>query len=603
MDGWMGKALKIDLRERSAEIENLPGRAELNFLGGRGLGDYILAERLNPDVDPLSPENILVAAVGPLTATVVPTTGRMAMISKSPLTGTIFDSNAGGHWGPALKKAGFDALIIRGSCDELHRIEIYENDVKIIPCPELREKSTTSTWRSLQEKASDYRHLSIGPAGENEVRFASVAVGKNGTLGRGGLGAVLGSKNIKAISVRGDKKPGIADEKEVDSVKKKSRAWLEDSSLTEGRLRELGTAMLMNLINEAGVLPTHNFQKTQFDLADRISGENIARKLPSTSSSCYNCPITCSRNITGGEEEKSSPEFESLGLLGANLGLSDPDFVTELNQLCDELGLDTISTGSVLSCYIEMSDKGYIDSPLSFGSREKIDEYIELIAFREGIGDELAEGSLRFASEYGASELSMQVKGLDIPAFDPRGMKGQALGYITSNRGACHQRANMMTWELLGIPENVDRFSEDDKAPLVVHQQNLNAILDSLIVCKFTLFALAEGFYREMLNAVTGADLSEGEFMKIGRRIWNLERLYNLAAGFRRRDDSLPLRFKQEKGSGPAAEVIVNEKKMLDSYYQKRGWDKRGFPLPDKLSELDLEKFSGLLPGGGGHDV
>ncbi len=597
MYGWMGKILYIDLNSGKIEKKMLTDYQRKKFLGGRGLGVNILAEEIDPDVDPFSHRNRIVFSAGPLTATEVPTTGRMAVATKSPLTETIFDSNAGGHWGPELKRAGYDALVLSGKLEKLSRIKIFDDRVEILSCNDLKEEKTSSAWRKLKDNESDYKHLVIGPAGENTVRFASIAVGKNRTLGRGGTGGVLGCKNIKAISVRGSQSPEIADPVKIDEVKKKSSAWLKESSLTENRLNELGTAMLMNLINEAGVLPTHNFQRTQFPEADSISGENLSDRLTASKSSCYNCPIACSKTVMIDGEEKSGPEYESLGLLGANLGLGDPDIVTELNNLCDELGLDTISTGSVISCLMEMNEKNIVDSPVSFGQRKGIWTIIEKISRREGLGDELAEGSLRFAQKYTAPELAMQVKGLDIPAFDPRGMKGQALGYITSNRGACHQRANMMTVELLGLPEQVDRFSEENKAPLVVHQQNLNCILDSLIVCKFTLFALAEGFYKEMLSAVTGEEYSRDDFFKIGERIWNLERLFNTAAGFSRENDTLPARFGRENGSGPASGNVVNEEIMLDEYYKIRGWNENGIPEESKLKELELDRYRDFLPG------
>lgn len=598
MNGWMGKILKADLTNRNFTEEDISCSHLSSYLGGRGLGVFLLSRSISPGTVPLSRENKVIFSVGPLTATVIPTTGRMAMVSKSPLTHTIFDSNAGGFWGPSLKKAGYDALVLGGRAKSLSRIEIDENGVEIMPCPELTGEKTTATWEFLKDKRPEMDHLMIGPAGEKQVKYASVAVGKNRTLGRGGLGAVLGYKNIKAISVRGNKEPRIAREDHLDEIKKKSISWLEDSSLTSQRLEQLGTAMLMNLSNDAGVLPTHNFQETQFSGADKISGEQLSQKTFSSKSSCYNCPIACSRSLKVAGEERASPEYESLGLLGANLGLDDPDLVTELNHLCDELGLDTISTGSVLSCLMEMSEKNFIASDFYFGRKQGLKNIINKIARREGLGDELAEGSLAFAREYGASRLAMQVKGLDIPGFDPRGMKGQALGYMTSNRGACHQRANMMSWELLGYPRQIDRFSESDKAPIVIQQQNFNAILDSLIVCKFTFFALAEGVYQQMLSAVTGKNFTAEAFFKIGERIWNLERLFNAGAGFSREHDTLPERFKQEEGSGPALGKVVNEEKMLDEYYDLRNWTQAGIPKKEKLKELNLQQFMHLLPGG-----
>ncbi len=598
MPGWMGKILFIDLSSKEYQILEPGEDLYHKFLGGRGLGARLLFKFLEiPETESLSPQNTLVFSAGPLTATVVPTTGRMTLTTRSPLTGTIFDSNAGGYWGPTLKGAGYDALVITGEAETLTRLEINENSIKFVDCPELSGWNNSRTWEHLDQKLPDYQHAYIGPAGENQVYFASVSVGENRTLGRGGMGAVLGSKNLKAVSLTGSRQPGVADRKRTEKIKEKSLTWLENSPLTASRLEEMGTSMLVNLINEAGVLPTRNFQETQFAGADSISGESLRDRMEASSGSCFNCPIACARKIIGPEGEQAGPEYETIGLLGSNLGISDPELIAKFNQLCNELGLDTISTGSVIACLMELVDRGYFDYQISFDSAEGLADLIEDIARRRGLGDRLARGSLRFAREAGHPELAMQVKGLDIPAFDPRGMKGQGLGYITSNRGACHLRANMLNIELLGLPERIDRFTEEGKAALLIHQQDLNAILDSLIVCKFTLFALAEGFYREMLEAVTGVSFPEDEFYAIGERIWNLEKIFNLAVGFRRCDDSLPPRFKVEGGGGPLAGEVVKEEMMLRDYYRIRGWNSSGIPGEETLDRLKLKNFKCYLSG------
>ncbi len=599
MQGWMGKILLIDLTNQKKNSYQLPPELYHEFLGGRGLGVRLFFYFMDQlKVPPLNPDNLLIFATGPLTATVVPTSGRMTLTTRSPLTGTIFDSNAGGFFGPALKGAGYDALLIRGRAEKLTRLQINEGECQFINCDDLKHRPTGDTWQYLKQKLPRYEHLYIGPAGENKVKFATVAVGKNRTLGRGGLGAVLGSKNLKALSITGSQEPEIADYDKTEQIKEKSLTYLQESSLTSSRLEDFGTAMLVNLSNEAGILPTKNFQETQFVQADNISGEQLTASMESSSGSCFNCPIACARKIATDEGEKSGPEYESIGLLGPNLAISDPDKITELNHICNELGLDTISTGSVIACLMELSEKGYSDHSFSFADHSGLENLLKKIAFRQGLGASLAEGSLEFAREMGHPELAMQVKKLDIPAFDPRGMKGQALGYITSNRGACHLRASMLNIEMLGLPERIDRFSEQGKASLLIQQQDLNAILDSLIVCKFTLFALAEGFYREMLEAVTGLEFAAAEFYLLGARIWNLEKIYNLAVGFRKKDDTLPARFKNEEGSGPLRGEVVVEEKMLADYYQLRGWDSEGFPLQETLEELKLTDFSPYIYGG-----
>ena len=592
MCGWTGKILEISLGDKSYREISLSEDYYLEFLGGRGLGVRLFLDYAEPDINPLSGDNPIIFAAGPLTGTVIPSSGRLAVISKSPQTGTIFDSNAGGFWGAELKQAGYDAIIIKGDLGQLSRLEIDTDGVRFIEANELKNKKASSTWSYLRQSIPDYRHIYIGPAGENLVRFSSITVGQSRNFGRGGLGSVLGSKNIKAISIKGNKKVEIHDQEKALKIRDRAADWLEENPVTSNSMNRYGTSILVNLVNEAGILPTRNFQETQFASADKISGESLEKKTVSSKSSCYNCPIICSRKLkTTDGEDKSSPEYESLGLLGANLGIDDLDKVNQLNHLCNQLGLDTISTGSVIAAYIEMAEKSLIDRDINFGDGEKIEELINKIAFREGIGSEMAAGAKEFASSKGHPELAMQVKGLDLPAFDPRGLKGQALGYMTSNRGACHIRANMMNLEIFADQDKIDRYSEEGKAALLIEQQDFNAILDSLIVCKFTLLALAAGFYQEMLEAVTGINFN-GKFFEIGSRIWNLERMINLRAGFTRDDDYLPERFSSQGGSGPSKDSLVDQNTLLNEYYDLRSWDIKGQPKENLIKDLNLTEIA-----------
>ncbi|MGM0419522.1 MAG: aldehyde ferredoxin oxidoreductase family protein [Bacillota bacterium] len=596
MDGWMGTILEISLNKQSYKEKRLDFTYYAKFLGGRGLGVRLYFDYAVPQVAPLSSENPLIFAAGPLTGTLIPSTGRLAVVSKSPLTNTIFDSNAGGFWGAELKKTGYDAIIIRGSSDQQVRLKIRPGKVEFIPAQDFSGLRAAPTWDKLKQLEPGCKHVYIGPAGENQVRMASITVGKNRNFGRGGLGAVLGQKNVKAISIQGDLKVGVNNLTRARYLKEQAADWLANNSVTGESMGKYGTSILLNLVNEAGLLPTRNFQETKFAGADKISGENLAEKTVSDRGSCYNCPIVCSRKLRADKsEEKSSPEFESLGHLGSNLGIDDLESVGELNHLCNQLGLDTISTGSTIAALIEMVERGYYEYPIEFGQAEKVKDLIAAIAERQGIGDELAEGSLRFSERKGYSELAMQVKGLDIPAFDPRGMKGQALGYMTSNRGACHIRANMFNLEMFPDQDGLDRYDESGKAALLVELQDFNAILDSLIVCKFTMLALAEGLYQEMLEAVTGATFTDEEFISIGTRIWTLERLFNLQAGFSREDDYLPERFSKQKGSGPSRDSLVDQDKLLTEYYFNRDWDHSGKPNYEQVKKLGLQKFSGNL--------
>lgn len=590
MYGWMNKVLYVNLSTETIWEEKLPEGMYHTYIGGRGLGTKILYDRLKPGIDPLSEDNIVVIAVGPLTKTDVPTSGRMSLSTKSPLTNTIFDSNAGGYWGPMLKASGYDALIIQGASRKPVYLSINEEKVEIKEACSIWGKGTKETDEILAGKEGKRaQNLMIGQAGENLVRIASISVNAHRSLGRGGVGAVFGSKNLKAISVQGNRSPAIADQEKMDFINYEYKKWLKASPLTSEAMPTFGTSMLVNLINQAGALPTNNFQKTQFSFAEDISGEAMAHTILEKNTACYNCPIRCGRKTRTRKAGGHGPEYETVGLLGSNLGIKDLEAIAEMNYLCNDFGLDTISTGGVLSCLMEMVEKKYLEYPIQFGDAEKARELIQKIAFRDGLGDQLAEGAKIFASSLGHPELAMEVKGLVIPAYDPRAMKGRGLGYITSNRGACHLRGNMLGPELLGIPKMVDRFSSIGKSGLLINQQNFVAIIDSLVVCQFATFAVGEEFFARIYAAITGDEKSPQDLLDLGERIWNMERLFNLREGFTREDDRLPARFLQESASGPAAGQVFEQDTMLQEYYRSRGWDEFGIPTEAKLQELGLE--------------
>lgn len=596
MYGWMGKILDIDLTTHSIEVKGLPLDLAQKYLGGRGLGARLVWDSVPPTTDPLSPKNILVFATGPLTATQAPATGRASLSTKSPLTGTIHDSNVGGSFGVKLKQAGYDALIIRGKAHKPVYLSLSKNGVEIKEVPELWGKDTFFTLKALKQ-GDNSSVICIGPAGENLVRYAAIIADGRRAFGRGGVGAVMGSKNLKAIVVEGSKKPRIADPEQFDFVVYEARKQIKANPITSKGLPQFGTSMLVNILNEIGAFPTRNYQEPYFEGAENISGEALERLLFKRTA-CWGCPIGCGREIKIGEEVVHGPEYETIWAFGAACGIDDLETIVKANLLCNELGLDTISTGATIACAMELSQQGLLNERLSFGDAALLPEIIKKIAYRQGIGDLLAEGSKRLAERCGAPEVAMQVKGLELPAYDPRGMKGQGLAYATSNRGGCHLRANMLGPEVLGAPKLVDRFATSGKAGIVIVIQNSWAAADSLVVCVFATFAISDEYFARLLTAALGKEYKAQDLQRIGERIYNLERLYNLRAGFTRKDDTLPSRIlEQPHVKGPSSGQKVELQKMLEEYYRFRGWDADGKPTAKKLAELGLLEEDQNVPG------
>jgi len=401
----------------------------------------------------------------------------------------------------------------------------------------------------------------------------------------------MGSKNVKAIVVEGQEKNKPADQDQFKFLLYETGKLLKASPLTSQALPEFGTAVVMNVINEIGALPTRNFQQSQFEDADKISGEAITDNILVKNQACWACPITCTRiTKTKSDKEGEGPEFESAWAFGAQCGIHDLDTITEANYLCNDMGLDTISMGNTIGCAMELAEKGLFDDDLSFGQADKLLELIRDTAYRRGIGGDMAEGSYRMAKKYGSPELSMSVKKLEMPAYDPRGMQGQGLVFATGTRGACHETGNMLGPEVLALPRLIDRFATQGKAGIVSVHQDSAAVIDSLVYCKFTNLAVAEEFFARTLTAVTGELFTADDLMMVGERVWTLERLYNLREGFTKEDDTLPDRMLNEPVSGgPSEGFTVKLAPMLEEYYAFRGWNKNGVPKPEKLKELSLE--------------
>lgn len=591
--GWFGKGLRVNLSNGTVSEETIKQKDLENWIGGRGLGSLTVAREVQPDCDPLGKENKLVFAAGPLTGSRVSGSGRFSVSAKSPLTGTIFDSNSGGTWGVKLKKCGYDMLVIEGQSAVPVFLEIHSERVLIREAGKLWGADVFETNNTLRDLlGKDVSVACIGPAGENLVKYASIINDGSRALGRGGLGALMGAKNLKAVTVCGNKNISINNPEKLDFIRYETDKWIKANPITSKGLPEFGTPVLINLINELGVLPTRNFQFSQFPGALKISGEAIARDLFAGRKGCHRCPVLCARQIKTEKGITEGPEYESIWALGPECGIGNLEVIAEANRLCNRLGLDTISTGVTIGCAMELEEKGLMSTGLAFGDGQGLLQAIKEIAYRKGKGTMLAEGSRNIAAKCNAVQCAMQVKGLELPAYDPRGLQGMGLAFATSNRGGCHLRAYMIGPEALGVPKMVDRFGTGGKAGLVINQQNITAAIDSLVICLFINLAVSEEYFARTLSAMTGVDYQPQDMHLIGERIWNLERLFNLRSGIGATSDTLPQRLLEEPvKEGPSKGKMVELQPMLKEYYRFRGWDESGIPSLKKLKELGLEEF------------
>jgi aldehyde:ferredoxin oxidoreductase len=591
MNGWNGALLRINLTERRVTREVVPERWLREYLGGRGLGVRYITREVAPGTDPLSPQNKLAFMVGPLSATAVPTSGRYTVVSLSPATGTIFDSNSGGFFGMELKRCGLDGFILEGRADRPTYLYFRNGDVEFRDAGHLLGLETGATRdKLLEETDPKARVASIGPAGENLGLMASIMNDADRAAGRGGLGAVLGSKNVKAIAVRGDIAVPVADRARLDLLVKRAKKTLDKNTVTGKGLQVFGTSILVNVINAHGMYPTYNFRDGNFMDAEGCSGEKLAELYLTDTSACFNCPIKCGRVTRTSKQSGEGPEYESLWAFTAQCGVNDLEAAIHANYRCNALGLDTISVGNTIGCAMELCELGLLDLGLKWGDAAGMLRMVEDIAHKRGAGARLAEGSWRLANSCGRPDLAMVVKKLEIPAYDPRGTQGHALSYATSNRGGCHMRAYLIQTEILGLPCFMDRFSSKGKAEVLTMVQDLSAAVDSMDLCRFTQIALGVDYYADFLTAVTGVEYDEDDLLAVGRRVYNLERHYNARLGFRRRDDLLPPRFLEEPlVTGGSRGRVVELDSMLDEYYSLRGWDPDGVPRAETLAGLGIE--------------
>lgn len=613
---WAGKILRVNLTEGTVKSEPLNMQWARDYLGSRGLATKYFVEEVDAKVDPLSVDNKIIWATGPLTGTMASTGGRYTVVTKGPLTGTIACSNSGGYWGSELKFAGWDMIVFEGASSKPVYLYVENDKAELRDASHLWGHSVWETEETLKKLHQDplLRISTIGLAGENGVLFSAIVNDLHRAAGRSGVGAVMGSKNLKAVAVRGTKGVGnVADPKEFMKVTFEKKKILKDNAVTGQGLPTYGTQVLMNVINEIGALPTNNHRDIQFDGAKDISAEAMAspratdgKKHLVTNQACFGCTIACGRISKIDETHfsvKNKPEYwgasggleyEAAWALGANNGINDLEALQYANVLCNEQGMDPISFGATISAVMELYEMGVltaeqIGTEAPFGSAKALCELAEMTAKGIGFGKEIGLGSARLTAKYGHPELSMSVKGQEFPAYDSRGIQGMGLTYATSNRGACHLRSYTVASEVLGIPVKTDPLTAEGKPELVMAFQDATAAFDAAGICIFTSFAWTLADVQPQVAAACGPEFTLEKMNEIGERIYNMERDFNNRAGFTAKDDTLPPRLLNEPAkTGPAKGLVNKLPEMLPKYYEIRGWDTEGRLKPETRERLGL---------------
>ena len=613
---WAGKILRVNLTAGTVKSEPLNMDWAQAYLGSRGLGSKYLTSEVDPKVDPLSPDNKIIWATGPLTGTMASTGGRYTVITKSPLTGAIACSNSGGYWGAEFKMAGWDMVIFEGKSPTPVYLYVNDDVAELRDASHLWGKSVWETEETLKKSLQDplTRVSSIGKAGESGVLYAAVVNDLHRAAGRSGVGTVMGSKNLKAIAVRGTKGVGnIRDPKAFMKAIAEKKKILAENGVTGQGLPAYGTQVLMNVINEVGALPTRNHQDNQFEGAKDISAEAMAtprktdgKKQLVTNQACFGCTIACGRiskmdqnHFTVANKPQywgasGGLEYEAAWALGAANGVNDLEALQYATMICNEEGIDPISFGATIGAVMELFEMGVLTKEqvgieARFGSAQALAFLVEETVNGRGFGKEIGQGSKRLTAKYGHPELSMSSKGQEFPAYDGRGIQGIGLAYATSNRGGCHLRAYTIASEVLGIPVKTDPLEHEGKPELVKAFQDATAAFDSSGLCVFTTFAWGLADLAPQISAACGEQFTTEELEKIGERIWNMEREFNNAAGFTKADDSLPKRLLTEAcKTGPAKGKVNMLPQMLPKYYAVRGWDPEGRPTAETRARLGL---------------
>jgi aldehyde:ferredoxin oxidoreductase len=613
---WAGKILRVDLTAGTVKSEPLNMEWARAYIGSRGLGTKYLCEEVDATVDPLSAANKIIWATGPLTGTMASTGGRYTVITKSPLTGAIACSNSGGYWGAEFKMAGWDMVIFEGASPKPVYLYVNDDVAELRDAAHLWGKSVWETEETLKKSLQDplTRISSIGKAGENGVLFAAVVNDLHRAAGRSGVGTVMGSKNLKAIAVRGTKGVGnIKNPKAFMAAVKEKKKILAENGVTGQGLPAYGTQVLMNVINEVGALPTRNHRDSQFEGAKDISAEAMAtpratdgKKHLVTNQACFGCTIACGRisKMDQGHFTVSTKpqywgangglEYEAAWALGAANGVKDLEALQYANMICNEEGIDPISFGATVGAVMELYEMGVLTKEqigidAKFGSAETLAFLVDETVNGRGFGKEIGQGSKRLTAKYGHPDLSMSSKGQEFPAYDGRAIQGIGLAYATSNRGGCHLRGYTIASEVLGIPVKTDPLEHEGKPELVKAFQDATAAFDSSGLCIFTTFAWGLADLAPQLQGAIGDEFDTEALAHIGERIWNMEREFNNRAGFTAKDDSLPKRLLTEGcSSGPAKGKVNELATMLPKYYEARGWDADGRPTADTRQRLGL---------------
>lgn len=614
---WTRQVLRVNLTDGTCIPEPLNMDWANQYLGQRGLATRYLAEEIDPKCDALGPDNKLIMATGPLTGTMASTAGRYSVITKSPLTGSVACSNSGGYFGAELKNAGWDMIIFEGKSPEPVYLNIENDSATLISAADVWGKSCWEADALLHAKHQDpqMRVAVVGRSAEAGCLYSAVINDLHRAAGRSGVGTVMASKNVKAVTVRGTLGVGnIQDPAKFMSAVTAGKKVLAENAVTGEGLPALGTQVLMNVINEVGAMPTRNMRESQFEGASKISGEAMLEPRASDGKAnltrnggCFACTIACQRISTIDREHfsvKDKPEYwgnsggleyEAAWALGSDTGVDDLDALTYVNFICNEDGLDPISFGATVAAAMELFEEGVLTTQhtggveLRFGNAQALCWAVEQSATGEGFGADLNLGSRRLCEKYGRPELSMTVKGQEFPAYDPRGIQGMGLTYATSNRGACHLRSYTVASEILGVPEKTDPLQTEGKAELVKAFQDASAAVDSAGLCTFTTFAWTLDDISPQIDAACDGDWSPERLIEVGERIWQLERDFNNKAGMTAADDTLPDRLlKDAAKSGPAKGMVCRLDEMLPQYYQLRGWTTDGQLTTETRSKFGI---------------
>lgn len=605
MYGWHLKILRVNLTTKKITQEDVDPKIARDYLGGRGWAIHYLYKEMDPMADALSPENILIFATGPLTATPAPTGNRYMVVTKSPLTGALAHSNSGGEFPTWMKRTGFDMFIFEGKSPEPVYLFVNEDQIELRSAAHLWGKDAHETTDILKaETSAEARVACIGQAGENLTLMGAIMNDKHRAAARSGVGAVMGSKNLKAVVAMGNKNPPLYDPEGMRTLSVNTSKEVGADVKKGSNMRIYGTSYVPQVTNTLGILPTRNFLQGTFEHVNNIDGDALKNQYLIRHTPCYRCPLSCGRltEVPDGpyKGKGEGPEYETISSLGTGCGVSNLAALVKANYLCNEYGMDTITTGMTIAAAMEMYEKGYISEeiigmPLKFGDHDAMIAMIKLMAFREGFGEDLAQGSYRLAEKYGHPEIAVTTRKQEFPGYDPRGSQGMGLLYATSNKGASHMEGDVAYEEVFGVPVKENPLTTEGKPELVKHFEDSFALMDSSGLCVFVAIRYAFNKDRmilplrlaEMMNLSTGAQYSPEEVMIAAERVYNLERMFLIKAGST--EDTLPYRMLHEPlPDGPAKGKVVELDKMLPEFYALRGWDEKGVPTKQKLMELGL---------------